>query len=74
MRPVPARPRRCPRPPKALARALRRIEEPLVALRDRLAARLEDEAEDLEIGDRIRIEAACRALERRALLPLRAWR
>ncbi len=58
---------------EGLARALKRIEEPLVVLRDRLAARLEDEAEELEVGDRIRIEAACRALENRALRPLRAW-
>ena len=58
---------------EGLSRALRRIEEPLVSLRDRLAARLEDEAEELEVGDRIRIEAACRALDNRALRPLRAW-
>ncbi|CAH0257956.1 ATP-dependent DNA helicase [Roseomonas sp. CECT 9278] len=57
----------------ALDRALRRIEEPLASLRDRLAARLEDEAEELEVGDRIRIEAACRAIDRRALMPVRAW-
>lgn len=58
---------------EALDRALRRIEEPLASLRDRLAARLEDEAEDLEVSDRIRIEAACRAIDRRALMPIRAW-
>lgn len=56
-----------------LERALRRLAEPLATLRERLAARLEDEAEELELGDRIRIEAACRTLERRALLPLQAW-
>lgn len=58
---------------EALARALSRIEEPLRALRDRLAARLEEEAEELETGERIRIEAACRAIERRALIPIQAW-
>ncbi|MCU0890061.1 MAG: ATP-dependent DNA helicase, partial [Rubritepida sp.] len=58
---------------EALDRALRRIAEPLATLRDRLAARLEEEAEELEVGDRIRIDAACRALDRRALMPLRAW-
>ncbi|MBR0679700.1 ATP-dependent DNA helicase [Roseomonas eburnea] len=58
---------------EALDRALRRLEEPLTALRDRLAARLEEEAEELEVGDRIRIESACRALDRRALMPIRAW-
>ena len=40
--------------------ALRRLEEPLTLLRDRFAARLEDEAEELEVGDRIRLEAMCR--------------
>jgi ATP-dependent DNA helicase DinG len=58
---------------EALDRALRRIEEPLTALRDRLAARLEEEPEALEVGDRIRIEAACRALDRRGVMPIRAW-
>ena len=58
---------------EALERALKRIEEPLVLLRDRLAARLEDEVEELETGDRIRIETAARGIERRALIPLRAW-
>ncbi|HYF09501.1 MAG TPA: ATP-dependent DNA helicase, partial [Acetobacteraceae bacterium] len=58
---------------EALERALARIEEPLATLAARLAARLEDEAEALEVGDRIRIEAACRSIERRGLIPLRAW-
>lgn len=58
---------------EALERALTRIEEPLATLAARLAARLEDEAEELELGDRIRIESACRSLERRAIMPLRAW-
>jgi ATP-dependent DNA helicase DinG len=56
-----------------LAESLTRLKTPLQALHDRLAARLEDEAEELEVGDRIRIEAACRGLERRALMPLTAW-
>ncbi|NKC29441.1 ATP-dependent DNA helicase [Falsiroseomonas selenitidurans] len=58
---------------EALATGLTRLRTPLQALHDRLAARLEDEAEELELGDRIRIEAACRGLERRALMPLAAW-
>jgi len=58
---------------EALSRALARLEEPLKSLRDRLAARLAEEAADLETGERIRLEAACRSLERRALLPLAAW-
>lgn len=58
---------------EALRDALARLHAPLQLLRDRLNARLEDEAEELEVGDRIRIEAACRGLERRALMPLGAW-
>ena len=57
-----------------LARALGRIIEPLETLRARLAARLEDEAEDMDAATRIRIEAACRSLGRRAIDPLTAWR
>jgi ATP-dependent DNA helicase DinG len=57
-----------------LARALARIAEPLETLRARLAARLEDEAEELEAATRIRIEAACRSLGRRAIDSLTAWR
>jgi len=49
------------------------LHAPLRLLHDRLAARLEDEAEELELADRIRIEAACRGIERRALAPLTAW-
>ena len=62
-----------PEAAEILERALSRLEDPLSTLRERLAARLEDEAEELELGDRIRIEAICRSLERRALIPLRAW-
>ena len=56
-----------------LARALARIAQPLTTLRDRLAARLEDEAEELDEASRNRIEAACRSLKRRALDRLSAW-
>jgi ATP-dependent DNA helicase DinG len=56
-----------------LEAAFARLHAPLQTLRDRLNARLEEEAEELEVGDRIRIEAACRGLERRALMPLAAW-
>lgn len=58
----------------ALARALARLEAPLVTLRDRLRDRLESGAEEAEAGERIRLETAVRGLERRALLPLAAWR
>ncbi len=59
---------------EALERALIRIAEPLGLLRDRLDARLEgEEAGELEVGDRIRLETAARGIERRALMPLAAW-
>ncbi len=57
-----------------LARALTRIAEPLSLLRDRMAARLEDEADELDSATRARIEAVCRSITRRALAPLSAWR
>jgi len=56
-----------------LSRALARIATPLKTLHDRLAARLEDEAEELDTAMRNRIEAACRTLKRRAIDPLAAW-
>ncbi len=56
-----------------LARALVRIATPLKTLHDRLAARLEDEAEELDATMRNRIEAGCRTLKRKALDPLGAW-
>lgn len=57
-----------------LCAALARIAEPLVALRKGLAARLEDEAEELDSATRNRIDAACRTIGRRALDRLAAWR
>ncbi len=56
-----------------LARALARIAEPLATLRERLLARLDDEAEDMDEATRNRIEALGRSLNRRALNPLQAW-
>jgi ATP-dependent DNA helicase DinG len=56
-----------------LGRALARIAEPLVLLRERLTARLDEEAEDMDSATRNRIEATCRSLSRRALGPLAAW-
>jgi len=56
-----------------LARALHRLATPLKTLSARLAARLEDEAEELDEATRNRIEAACRSLKRRAIDPLAAW-
>jgi ATP-dependent DNA helicase DinG len=56
-----------------LMRALGRIEAPLRTLSSRLAARLEDEAEELDSAMRVRIEATCRSLKRRAIDRLSAW-
>ena len=62
-------------PPAAdrLARAFARIAEPLGTLRERLLARLDAEAEDMDAATRNRIEAIGRSLARRALNPLAAW-
>jgi ATP-dependent DNA helicase DinG len=56
-----------------LARAMARIAEPLATLRERLLARLDEEADDMDAATRNRIEAAGRSLNRRALAPLSAW-
>jgi ATP-dependent DNA helicase DinG len=56
-----------------LARALSRIAEPLATLRERLLARLDEEADDMDAATRNRIEAAARSLNRRAVQPLAAW-
>ncbi len=56
-----------------LARALARIAEPISTLRERLLARLDEEADDMDAATRNRIEAAGRSLNRRALIPLSAW-
>jgi ATP-dependent DNA helicase DinG len=56
-----------------LARALARIALPLKTVIARLAARLDDEAEELDAAMRNRIEAACRSLKRRAVDMLEAW-
>ena len=58
---------------RPLPGALQRLATPLKTLSERLAARLEDEAEELDEATRNRIEAACRSLKRRAIDPLAAW-
>jgi len=58
----------------ALADALDRLRRPLGALAAALRARLDDEADDLDPGTRQRLDAAARALERRARSVLPAWR
>ena len=56
-----------------LARALARVAGPIATLRERLLARLDEEAEDMDAATRNRIEAAGRSLNRRLLIPLSAW-
>jgi ATP-dependent DNA helicase DinG len=55
------------------ARALSRIAEPARALARLLEKRLDDEAEELDASMRNRIEAVCRSLNRRVIMPLGAW-
>ena len=57
----------------ALKRALARIAEPLATLIARLGGRLEEEADEMDTATRTRIEAACRALRRRALDRVLVW-
>ncbi len=56
-----------------LARALGRIAEPLRTLVERLAARLDEDADTLDSVMRGRIEAMCRTIRRRAMTRLEAW-
>ena len=58
----------------ALESALAKIEAPIRWLIRHLLARLDEEAADLDTTARIRIEAACRGLNRRAELVVAAWR
>ncbi len=57
----------------ALAAALQALIRPLTELRQRLAARLDDEAGELPAESRRRIDAMCRGLERRGTLQIAAW-
>ncbi len=57
-----------------LDEALARLLQPLALFAQELAKRLEDEAEELETSIRQRIESIARSLERRGVMPLRAWR
>lgn len=57
-----------------LAEALTRLLDPLKGLRDRLLARLDDEATELDGDQRRRIDAAAGAIERRGVNTLTAWR
>ena len=57
-----------------LAAALLRLEKPVAGLIGALFADMDARAEELDTATRNRIEAVCRSLERRAVLPLRGWR
>ncbi|MBF0252084.1 MAG: ATP-dependent DNA helicase, partial [Alphaproteobacteria bacterium] len=54
--------------------ALQAMQTPAKALIRRLLDKLNDEADELETAERTRIEGLAGSLERRALLPLGAWR
>ena len=54
--------------------ALADLAKPLVVLAARLAARLDDDAEDLDTPTRLRIEAMVRGLARRSEVQITAWR
>ncbi|WP_159997218.1 ATP-dependent DNA helicase [Roseomonas sp. 18066] len=57
----------------SLETALESLRDPLKYLGKLLAALLEDPEQELETGVRIRLETACRSIERRAVMPLTAW-
>ncbi|MBL4614296.1 MAG: ATP-dependent DNA helicase, partial [Magnetovibrio sp.] len=57
-----------------LDQALMGLEHPLQGLIKRLLGKLDDEAAELETSERTRIEGLAASLERRALLPVKAWR
>jgi ATP-dependent DNA helicase DinG len=59
---------------QVLAGKLLEIEAPLRTLAECLAERLDDEAAELESGDRLRLEAAIRSLQRRGMIELGGWR
>ncbi|HLI12337.1 MAG TPA: ATP-dependent DNA helicase [Alphaproteobacteria bacterium] len=56
-----------------LATALEALARPMASLAKRLAARLDAEAAELDSATRLRIEATCRGLERRAVAQLGSW-
>ncbi|MCI0752435.1 ATP-dependent DNA helicase [Teichococcus vastitatis] len=53
--------------------ALERLRTPLKHLNKLLGDLLEDPDQELETGDRIRLETATRSIDRRAIMPLTAW-
>ena len=57
-----------------LDKSLQSLEKPVGGLIKLLLKKLADEADELETGERTRIEGLAGSLERRALLPVKAWR
>lgn len=57
-----------------LEHAYATLAKPLGDLIKTLVKRLDDEADEMDAATRLRIESLARSLERRALLPLKAWR
>jgi len=57
-----------------LETALARLGKPMGELIERLAARLDDEADSLDTQTRNRVESVTRSLERRGLTQISAWR
>jgi len=57
-----------------LDKALSALERPVKDLIKRMVKKLDDEADELETAERSRIEGLAGSLERRALLPVQAWR
>ncbi|WP_366658041.1 ATP-dependent DNA helicase [Fodinicurvata sp. EGI_FJ10296] len=62
-----------PEAARTLAAELTRLVDPLKTLAERLRARLDDEADSLDTQSRTRLDAAARAIDRRALTQARAW-
>ena len=58
----------------ALDTALKRLIEPMLALRKILLARLDDDADDLDTNTRLRIEAVARSISRRGEGMIGGWR
>ena len=59
---------------RALAQKLDAVEAPMRLLAERLAHRLDEEADELDEGTRVRIEAAVRGLVRRGAVEIGGWR
>ncbi len=59
---------------RTLEMALRRLVEPMLALRKDLLAMLDEQADDLDTPTRLRIEAAARSLTRRGESMVEGWR